>query len=176
MPHGRNRFVDITGQRFGKVVALREAGVVKGHATWWIRCDCGVEKIVQGSMLRNGNVKSCSCLIRTHNLSRSRTYKSWQMMWQRCTNPNFKTYRSYGAKGVTVCSRWKQFENFLADLGERPEGKTLDRKNPFGNYEPSNCRWATRQQQDAGTRRNYRSSIGRLSLRDLAIVCGEPCL
>lgn len=157
----RNRFVDITGQRFSKCLVLREAGVVKGHATWLIRCDCGVEKAVNGYALRTGRQKSCGCNIRTHNLSGSRTYKSWQMMVQRCTNPKYRSYAYCGAKGVRVCERWKLFANFFEDMGHRPDGLSLDRIDPFGNYEPTNCRWATRQQQDENTRRNSEARLAR---------------
>jgi hypothetical protein len=157
----RNRFVDITGQRFSKCLVLREAGVVKGHATWLIRCDCGTEKAVNGYALRNGTQKSCGCNIRTHNLSRSRTYKSWQMMWQRCTNPKVGSYLYCGAKGVRVCERWAWFDNFVADMGQRPDGTSIDRIDPFGNYEPTNCRWATRAVQRQNTRRNFEMRMQR---------------
>jgi hypothetical protein len=83
------------------------------------------------------------------------------MMWQRCTNTKFRSYSYCGAKGVTVCQRWGHFENFMADMGERPAGMSIDRINPFGNYEPTNCRWATRSQQDANTKRNYELRLAR---------------
>lgn len=129
---------------------------------WWtVQCDCGVVKDVSGNNLRRGTQKSCGCLIRTHDLSRSRTYKSWQMMRQRCTNPKFRSYAYCGAKGVSVCERWERFENFVADMGERPDGMSIDRIDPFGNYEPTNCRWATRAQQDANTRRSAEMRLAR---------------
>lgn len=75
-------------------------------------------------------------------------------MWTRCTNPNVKSYKDYGGRGIRVCKRWEKFEHFLADMGERPEGKTLDRKNVNGNYTPANCKWATRKEQAVNTRKN----------------------
>lgn len=151
----KGRFApDMAGLRFGRIVVIERAGLTASrHMRWLVRCDCGVEKVVGATALRRGQ-KSCGCIVRTHGLSRSRTYKSWQLMRQRCTNPKFGSYAYCGAKGITVCARWERFENFVADMGERPNWMSIDRINPFGNYEPANCRWATRQQQDANTRRN----------------------
>jgi hypothetical protein len=89
-----------------------------------------------------------------HGHTGSATYISWAAMIDRCFNVNKDNYKWYGAKGVTVCERWEKFENFLEDMGERPSGMTLDRKDPFGNYEANNCRWATPMQQGANKRRN----------------------
>lgn len=88
----------------------------------------------------------------TTHKSSSPTYKSWHMMKQRCLNKNYNQFADYGGRGITVCDRWLQFENFLADMGARPDGKTLDREDNNGNYEPGNCKWSTRKEQQSNRR------------------------
>jgi hypothetical protein len=154
-------FKDLTFQTFGKLKVLYQSAIKKhNRVTWVCRCSCGNQCLVTGNALVMGNTSSCGCGhyegITTHGLSKTPTYKSWNAMVGRCTKPNWKDYARYGAIGITVCGRWlgeKGFENFLADMGTRPEGTTLDRyPNNAGNYEPGNCRWATPQQQNTNQR------------------------
>jgi len=158
------RVVDETGNRHGRLVVIARAWTKGRWTTWECLCDCGETIEVRGHRLRNGHTKSCGCLRReqrtafgesrsTHGHSfvggkETPTYSSWHSMKQRCLNPKATKWKHYGARGVRVCERWRiSFENFLADMGERPAGKTLDRIDPDGNYEPGNCRWATMVQQ-----------------------------
>lgn len=145
--------------RFGRLVTVCEISPDSyGKRRWACKCECGKLVFATSSALSLGKIKSCGCLkfdspeFQTHGMSRQPTYVSWRNMWTRCTNPAYKQYADYGGAGVTVCERWKSFENFLADMGSRPEEMSLDRINPFGNYEPSNCRWATRLEQSRNTR------------------------
>lgn len=163
--------MDLTGQRFTRLVAISPARMPSGQTAWLCRCDCGKESVVSTGNLRTGMAKSCGCLRRerafslaktharkiaerktTHGHSsrsyRSGVYTSWRNMWIRCTSKAHKQYHRYGGRGIKVCERWKDFAAFLADVGDRPDGMTLDRyPNPDGNYEPSNVRWATAKQQ-----------------------------
>lgn len=117
--------------------------------------------------LRSGHAKSCGCLHSEivaknktiHGQLKTPAYFSWQAMIGRCTNPNHIAYPWYGARGIKVCESWLTFANFFADMGERPEGTTLDRKDNEKGYEPGNCRWATRQEQDANRRTPTERSI-----------------
>lgn len=136
-----------------------------GNLAWWCVCSCGKEIIAAGTMLRCGNTMSCGCA-RVESLternykhgasfrrSETPTYRSWKAMHTRCTNPNQPGWPNYGGRGIKVCARWGDFNNFLADMGERPDDKTLDRyPDPDGDYEPANCRWATSKEQAANKR------------------------
>lgn len=127
------------------------------------RCDCGVEKAIAFKHLSSGSTKSCGCwhrergalMLTKHGLCKSRTYKIWCSMRYRCTRPSTINYPLYGGRGITVCDRWSSFEAFLADMGHAPDGQSIDRyPDKDGNYEPSNCRWATHVEQNRNMRSN----------------------
>jgi hypothetical protein len=123
-------------------------------------CKCGNIKVLRVGDVKQGLIRSCGCLRKelvkaastTHGLTHTPTYGSWYSMKGRCKNSKNNRYRDYGGRGITYVSRWESFDNFLADMGERPAGMTLDRKNNDGPYSPKNCRWATSEDQ----RRNKR--------------------
>lgn len=160
---------DLTGQKFNRLLVLERTyeGVKTKQARWKCLCSCGTFKNVDSYSLTRNQTKSCGCLQRDnrtnrdtssftkHGMYNTRTYHTWEGMKQRCLNPNATRYPSYGGVGVLLCKEWYDFDGFLKDMGERPEGKTLDRINPFGNYEPSNCRWATYKEQVHNRRRNH---------------------
>lgn len=176
--------IDLKGQEFGFLTVISKTSNFLTFTRWQCRCICGKEVKVQTRFLRNGSVKSCGCksnemrssnnINASHRMTKTRTYKSWQMMWQRCTNPTYDSYPYYGGRGITVCERWKEFENFLEDMGERPEGMTLDRIDSDGNYEKSNCRWATREEQVDNRRNNVYYIVNDvvMSLKQLAKFIG----
>lgn len=123
-----------------------------GEILWECLCDCGQSKKVKAGILRKGESQSCGCLwrekITSHGMTKTRTFKSWESMLQRCTNENDPSYSRYGGMGVSVCPAWRDFATFFADMGERPEGMSIDRyPNQAGNYEPGNCRWASAREQ-----------------------------
>lgn len=141
--------LDITGMRFGKLVAIERAYIKNKGAYWKCSCDCGNDSIHSLSHLRSGNTKSCGCLSRKLNgKSQTKTYKSYGNMIRRCYNEKLPHYKRYGGAGITVCDRWRDsYLNFLDDMGERPEGTSIDRIDCSGNYTKENCRWATPQEQ-----------------------------
>ncbi len=161
---------DLTGRKFFQLTAIRCVGNTNSHeALWLCRCDCGNEKILAGYRLTRGNDKSCGCFRReikkrrTHGMSGTPEFISWMSMIQRCRDKNHKSFMNYGGRGIKVCARWtgrNGFSNFLADMGSRPAGATVDRyPDGEGNYEPSNCRWATKKQQTDGRRNTIRITI-----------------
>lgn len=163
------QFKDLTGQRFGRLIVIGRALSRSGVTRWQVQCNCGKTLDVCGTHLRGGRTKSCGCLgkslvgdrSRTHGWSRTGTYRSWQSAYYRCTNPNSISFPNYGARGITMCDRWvSSFENFLADMGERPKGMSLERKEVNGNYEPDNCEWATRSVQSINRRDRKQYLLG----------------
>jgi len=148
--------------RFGRLTVLRYVGLSRfRNRLWECRCICGKLTTVVGSHLASGNTVSCGCLSReantTHGMSRNGTpeYRIWTCMIARCSNREGKGHHNYGGRGIKVCERWLKFENFYKDMGPRPSPKhSIDRVNNDGDYEPSNCRWATKIEQDTNRRTN----------------------
>lgn len=160
------RKVPLVGKVFGRLTVEGEATERnrQGRILWDCVCTCGTRVVVRGGDLQQGKTLSCGCYLRertremglkaVHGMTGTPTWKSWESMVARCYRVTDPSYLRYGARGITVCDRWLQsFANFLEDMGERPEGMTLDRRNNKEGYSRDNCRWAT-----PTTQANNRSS------------------
>ena len=167
--------IDMTGKTYGRYLVLHRHAVndSMGCARWVCKCACGSEKIVSGAVLRNGSTVSCGCYARERStkhgaagkvvnrhakgrvVGRDPVYSVWATMVQRCTNPKDRGYKNYGGRGITVCDRWKNsFAAFKTDMGPRPEGLMIERRDNDSGYAPYNCYWADRTTQNNNTRRN----------------------
>jgi hypothetical protein len=164
---------DLSGQKFNLWTVLHRAeNSPSGQVRYLCRCECGTEAMVHAYVLRKGHSKSCGCAkiefhtkrLTTHGhasagVKRSGTYRSWAAMLSRCTDENSADYKRYGARGISVCQHWSKFESFLADMGEKPTGCSIDRIDNDAGYSPSNCRWANKKQQARNTRNNTMITI-----------------
>lgn len=162
--------INMTGKRYGSVTALHDVGLcADGKYKWLALCDCGNKFEASGSKIRSGEVVTCpTCsservrLSRmTHGMRQTDEYRTWTHIKSRCFNAKVPEYKHYGGRGITMCSKWTEsFEDFLADMGERPSKKhSIDRINNNGNYEPGNCRWATHKTQANNTRSNRKVTV-----------------
>lgn len=169
------------GERFTMLTVIERVGsAVAGQTRWLCLCDCGQKKTVYSSSLRRGHTKSCGCSTRILNSISHRksdsvpagpTRNTWASMNSRCYNRKSPDYAYYGGRGISVCERWQRpdgYWNFVSDMGQRPEGMTLDREDIDGDYCPENCRWVTRQHQQ-----NNRRTTRFLSHGERTMALGE---
>lgn len=158
---------DLTGLKFGRWTVVRHDGVNSSGGHMWIcQCECGKQSSCLGYSLVHELSKSCGCYSADATTSRltkhgrwgTPEYRCWHMMRQRCQNPKAKGYKYYGGRGIKVCDRWKKFDNFFADMGEKPTpDHSIERMDFNGDYEPDNCKWATDIEQNNNTRRNIKN-------------------
>lgn len=165
--------LNLLDNRFGRLLVLRES---VEHGKWLCLCDCGAECNVSTKNLRKGHTKSCGCLhkeglvsrLKRHGMAKSKIWTVWHSMVERCTKPYSTSFARYGGRGIQVCDRWLVFENFYQDMGEVPDGCSIDRIDVNGNYSPDNCRWA-----DADTQRNNKRNSVIAEINGVALTLAQ---
>lgn len=187
-----NVFCDLTGNRYGRLVVIDRAENQKKSTRWRCICDCGTMVIAQSANLKFGSKKSCGCLPKGRprmphkspklhkprkatEATHERTRRTWASMMYRCGSQLHGKFENYGGRGIAVCERWKEYSNFLEDMGERPDGKSIDRIDNNKGYEPGNCRWATNKEQNANRRdnRNFVCDGKTLNVAQIAELLGK---
>jgi hypothetical protein len=163
---------ELSDKRYGKIHVIKRTGK---SGKWLCECECGKTVLADSHSLMHGKITSCGCgrgSKGTHRKSKTKIYRIWSAMKTRCLNPNVKCFSRYGGRGITICSRWMKFENFYADMGDVPNGKTLDRKNNSKGYSSKNCKWSSLEEQANNKRNNHLIKIdGRTTT--LAIISKE---
>lgn len=173
--------LSLAGQTFGRwtVISKSHKGA-RGEIFWLCRCECGSEKPVTAGNLRSGTSTSCGCyhreVVTAHGMTKTRTWKSWDSMLQRCENPKAPDYPRYGGRGIKVAPEWHDFERFLTDVGERPAATSLERDDVHGDYRPGNCRWATASEQQRNKTNAIRATMNGItkSVHDWAAELSIP--
>lgn len=157
----------VKGDKYGNLTFIKKTVRIGYIWKGLFLCDCGNEKEAYISNVKKLNTRSCGCLyieysknpvVKKHGKSNTPEYSSWMNMMYRCNNNNATGYEYYGGRGIEVCDRWHNFENFLCDMGARPKGTSIDRINTNGNYEPSNCKWSSKSEQSLNCRKDRVSS------------------
>jgi hypothetical protein len=158
------------GQKIGMLTVVKKALTIKNRRMWECICKCGNTKIISTSHLNGGHVQSCGCLKKekNHGMSYTSEHYAWTDMIMRCTNPNKNQYKDWGGRGIKVCDRWlESFNNFYEDMGPKPgPNYSIDRINNDGNYEPSNCKWSTKTEQNRNKRSTKLNMIIVNNIRD----------
>lgn len=177
-------FKDLTGKRFGMLIAIERVGTRNTFSLWRCKCDCGNETDVKSASLINGHTKSCGCFnsqlskerLTTHGMRKTKIYGVWSAMKRRCANKNTKAYHNYGGRGITVCDEWQEFTSFYnwVKVSGYNDTLTIDRIDNEKEYSPSNCRWVSRKVQANNTRVNvwYEYNGQKKTLSQWSDVCG----